>query len=53
MPTGPPDASPARRLERTLVDSGRADELAVVIASAGSTNAGVVDELGGTGTCRP
>jgi glutamate/tyrosine decarboxylase-like PLP-dependent enzyme len=29
-----------------LADSGRADELAVVIASAGSTNAGVVDELG-------
>ena len=33
-------------LDAALSESGRGDELAVVIASAGSTNAGVVDELG-------
>jgi glutamate/tyrosine decarboxylase-like PLP-dependent enzyme len=33
-------------LDAALSGSGRGDELAVVVASAGSTNAGVVDELG-------
>ena len=46
VPTGPSGRFTGEGLERALVESGRADELAVVVASAGSTNAGVVDELG-------
>ena len=34
-------------LAETLAACGRADELAIVVASAGSTNAGVVDDLHG------
>jgi aromatic-L-amino-acid decarboxylase len=34
-------------LAETLAASGRANELAIVVASAGSTNAGVVDDLRG------
>jgi glutamate/tyrosine decarboxylase-like PLP-dependent enzyme len=46
VPTGPGGRFTGAALDAALVSSGRADELAVVIASAGSTNAGVVDELG-------
>jgi glutamate/tyrosine decarboxylase-like PLP-dependent enzyme len=46
VPTGPPGRFTGEALAQTLRESDRADELAVVIASAGSTNAGVVDELG-------
>jgi glutamate/tyrosine decarboxylase-like PLP-dependent enzyme len=46
VPTGPDGRFTAAALRATVAASGRADELAVVIASAGSTNAGVVDELG-------
>lgn len=46
VPTGPDGRFTAAALRDTVAASGRADELAVVIASAGSTNAGVVDELG-------
>jgi glutamate/tyrosine decarboxylase-like PLP-dependent enzyme len=44
--TGPSGRFTGAALERSLAGSGRAGELAAVIASAGSTNAGVVDELG-------
>jgi glutamate/tyrosine decarboxylase-like PLP-dependent enzyme len=46
VPTGPSGRFTGEALERALAESGRAGELAVVVASAGSTNAGVVDELG-------
>lgn len=45
VPTGPSGRFTGDALEQALDESGRAGELAVVIASAGSTNAGVVDEL--------
>jgi glutamate/tyrosine decarboxylase-like PLP-dependent enzyme len=46
VPTRPDGRFTGAALDATLSTSGRSDELAVVIASAGSTNAGVVDELG-------
>ncbi|HZB40688.1 MAG TPA: aminotransferase class V-fold PLP-dependent enzyme [Ilumatobacter sp.] len=46
VPTGRSGRFTGAALERALADDGRSGELAVVIASAGSTNAGVVDELG-------
>lgn len=46
VPTGPDGRFTAAALSETVADSGIANGLAVVIASAGSTNAGVVDELG-------
>jgi glutamate/tyrosine decarboxylase-like PLP-dependent enzyme len=46
VPTGSDGRFTGSALDAALTDSGRNDELAVVIASAGSTNAGVVDELG-------
>ena len=46
VPTGPSGRFTGAALEQALRESGRGGELAVVIASAGSTNAGVVDELG-------
>jgi glutamate/tyrosine decarboxylase-like PLP-dependent enzyme len=45
VPTGPSGRFTGDALAHVLRESGRAGELAVVIASAGSTNAGVVDEL--------
>ena len=45
VPTGPDGCFTGAALQRTLAESGLARDLAVVIASAGSTNAGVVDEL--------
>ena len=45
VPTGPSGRFTGTALEHALRASSRSDELAVVIASAGSTNAGVVDEL--------
>lgn len=47
VPTGPDGRFTGRALADTLAASGRADELAIVVASAGSTNAGVVDDLRG------
>jgi aromatic-L-amino-acid decarboxylase len=44
--TGPSGRFTGEALQSAIVESGRGGELAVVIASAGSTNAGVVDELG-------
>jgi aromatic-L-amino-acid/L-tryptophan decarboxylase len=46
VPTGASGRFTGEALERALADDGRSGELAVVISSAGSTNAGVVDELG-------
>lgn len=47
VPTGPDGRFTGEALEATLASSGRAADLAIVVASAGSTNAGVVDDLRG------
>ncbi len=47
VPTGPDGRFTGDSLAATLAASGRTDELAIVVASAGSTNAGVVDDLRG------
>ena len=49
VPTGTDGRFTGEALAATLAASGRADELAIVAASAGSTNAGVVDDLAGLG----
>jgi glutamate/tyrosine decarboxylase-like PLP-dependent enzyme len=49
VPTGPDGRFTGASLTSALADSGRVDDLAVVVASAGSTNAGVVDDLRGLG----
>jgi glutamate/tyrosine decarboxylase-like PLP-dependent enzyme len=45
--TGPDGRFTGAALAAALAASDRADELAIVVASAGSTNAGVVDDLRG------
>lgn len=47
VPTGPDGRFTGDALAATLAESGRSDELALVVASSGSTNAGVVDDLRG------
>ena len=47
VPTGADGRFVGGALADTLAASGRADELAIVVASAGSTNAGIVDDLRG------
>jgi glutamate/tyrosine decarboxylase-like PLP-dependent enzyme len=47
VPTGPDGRFTGEALAGRLDASGRSGELAIVVASAGSTNAGVVDDLGG------
>jgi len=47
VPTGPDGRFEADALTAALDAGGRGDELAIVAASAGSTNAGVVDDLRG------
>ena len=47
VPTGPDGRFTASALLDALAASGRSEELAIVVASAGSTNAGVVDDLRG------
>ncbi len=47
VPTGPDGRFTGELLASSLATTGLAAELAVVVASAGSTNAGVVDDLRG------
>ena len=47
VPTGPDGRFTGEALASALAGSGRGDELALVVASSGSTNAGVVDDLRG------
>lgn len=47
VPTGPDGRFSGGALADTLTASGRGGELAIVVASAGSTNAGIVDDLRG------
>lgn len=47
VPTGPDGRFTGEALTATLEDTGSAAELAIVVASAGSTNAGIVDDLRG------
>lgn len=49
VPTGIDGRFTGEALATSLAASGRAAELAIVTASAGSTNAGVVDDLAGLG----
>ena len=45
VPTGPDGRFTGRALDDALYSIGRAGQLAAIVASAGSTNAGIVDEL--------
>ena len=47
VPTGPDGRFTGGALATALAESGAPDELALVVASSGSTNAGVVDDLRG------
>ena len=47
VPTGPDGRFTGTALADTLLATGRSDDLALVVASAGSTNAGVIDDLRG------
>jgi glutamate/tyrosine decarboxylase-like PLP-dependent enzyme len=47
VPTGAGGRFTGAALEQALESTGRGDQLALVVASAGSTNAGVIDDLRG------